>query len=153
MSGPQPTPYPIEPEKNWFARHLVVTIVTLIAVAAVGLVAALLIGIMSLLKSSDVYQQAVTKAQEAPAVVEALGKPVRSGWWLSGNISVSGASGSADLAIPISGPKGRGTVYAVATKQAGEWRFKVLEVAVEGQPQRIPLIRAQEATPPRVRDQ
>jgi hypothetical protein len=153
MSGPQPTAYPIEPEKSWFARHLVVSIVTLIALAAVGLVVALLLGIMSLLKSSDVYQQAMVKAQEAPAVVESLGKPVKAGWWLSGNISVSGASGSADLAIPISGPKGRGTVYAAATKQAGEWRFKVLEVAIEGQSQRIPLVRPQEATPPRVRDQ
>ena len=153
MSGPQVTPYPIEPEKNWFRRHLVATIVMVAVVAGVGLVLALFVGIMSLLKSSDVYRQAVTKAQNTPAIVEALGKPVTAGWWLSGNINVSGPSGSADLAIPISGPKGRGTIYAVATKQAGQWRFKLLEVAVDGQAQRIPLVPPESDRAPVVRDQ
>ncbi len=149
MSGPQPTPLPIEPEKNWFARHLVLTIVLLVTLAAIGFVVALLFGILGLLKSSDVYKEAVSRAQHAPAVVEVLGEPVQPGWWFTGNISVNGPSGSADLAIPISGPKGKGTVYAVATKQGGQWAFKVLEVAIDGQARRISLVPAQ----PRIRDQ
>ncbi len=149
MSGPQPTPGPIEPEKNWFARHWVVTIAMVVVLAGVAFVAALLFGLLSLLKSSDVYKEAVSRAQHAPAVVEALGEPVQPGWWFTGNINVSGPSGSADIAIPISGPKGKGTVYAVATKQAGQWQFKLLEVAIDGQPRRISLVPSQ----PRIRDQ
>lgn len=150
---PQPLPYPIEPEKNWFRRHVVATVLLIVVVAAAGFVVALLFGIMALLKSSDVYQHALAKAQSSPAVVEALGKPVQAGWWMTGNINVSGPSGNADIAIPISGPKGKGTLFAIATKRAGEWHFRLLEVAIEGQSQRIPLIPRQTASPPEVRDQ
>ena len=153
MSGAQLTPAPIEPEKNWFRRHLILSISIGIALLAIGFVVALLFGILSILRSSDVYKQALEKARNTPAVAEALGKPIEAGWWFTGNINVSGPSGSADLAIPISGPKGSGTIYAVATKRAGEWRFKLLEVAVEGQAQRIPLISPQSVAEPAVREQ
>jgi hypothetical protein len=153
MSGPQPTPYPIEPEKNWFRRHLLLPIVAAIAIAGFLLVGAIAAGVLSLIKSSDVYQQAVTKVQNSPAALEALGKPVVPGWWLSGSINVSGSSGSADIAIPVSGPKAKGTVYAVASKRAGRWQFQTLELEVEGQSQRIPLIPAQTDPQPRLKEQ
>ncbi len=149
MSGPQASPLPIEPEKNWFARHWIVTIAMVVTLAGLGFVAAVFFGIMSLLRSSDVYKEAVSRAQHAPAVVQALGEPVQPGWWFTGNNSVNGPSGSADIAIPVSGTKGKGTVYAVARKQAGQWQFKVLEVAIDGQPRRIPLVSPQL----RIRDQ
>jgi len=141
MSGSQLTPAPIEPEKSWFSRHLVVTILIGLVVVALGFVAALLFGVMALLKSSDVYREALAQARKSPAVVEALGEPVKAGWFMTGNINVSGPSGHADIAIPISGPKGAGTVYALADKQAGEWHFQRLEVGIDGRPQRISLIR------------
>jgi Cytochrome oxidase complex assembly protein 1 len=50
---------------------------------------------------------------------------------LSGNTSVNGGSGNADLSIPISGPRGKGTIYAVATKSAGEWTYSKLVVKIE----------------------
>ncbi len=37
MSGPQLSPMPIEPEKNWFSRHLFLTIAMLVALAGGGL--------------------------------------------------------------------------------------------------------------------
>jgi hypothetical protein len=55
-----------------------------------------------------------------------LGTPIEPGSFVSGNLSVSGASGEAELVIPISGPKGKGTLVARATKRAGEWRFSML---------------------------
>jgi hypothetical protein len=44
---------------------------------------------------------------------------------------VNGGSGDADLTIPISGPKGKGTIYAVATKSAGEWTYSKLVVKID----------------------
>jgi hypothetical protein len=64
-------------------------------------------------------------------VVAALGSPIDEGWYLSGTTNVNGASGDADLSIPISGPKGKGTIYAVATKSAGEWTYSKLMVKIE----------------------
>ena len=36
-----------------------------------------------------------------------------------------------DIAIPISGPKAKGTIYAVGTKSAGKWEFSKLAVQVD----------------------
>jgi hypothetical protein len=82
-------------------------------------------------------------------VVDALGEPIEPGWYMSGSINVSGSSGEADIMIPISGPRGTGRIYAVATKSAGRWSYEILEVEIDGQPERIDLTLglSQETTP------
>ena len=45
---------------------------------------------------------------------------------------VNPGSGYADLVIPISGPKGEGTLYVEAEKARGQWYFTTLEVTVAG---------------------
>jgi Cytochrome oxidase complex assembly protein 1 len=44
----------------------------------------------------------------------------RSSAFPSGKTNVTGLSGEAELAISISGRKGKGTIYVIATKSAGE---------------------------------
>ena len=91
------------------------------------------------LKQSDAYKLAIARAKADPRVVAALGSPIEEGWYLSGNTNVNGASGNADLSIPISGPKGKGTIYAVATKSAGEWTYSKLEVKIDSTGETIDL--------------
>ncbi|HEU4387101.1 MAG TPA: cytochrome c oxidase assembly factor Coa1 family protein [Blastocatellia bacterium] len=110
-----------------------------IGVAVVMLFLSLVFG---KIKSSDVYQQAVAKASVDSAVVREIGQPIETGWLVGGTINWNGARGNADLAIPISGPKGKGTIYAVATKSAGQWTFTSLEVETEGSSTRINLLQA-----------
>ena len=62
------------------------------------------------MKSTDVYKEALARAKADPVVIEALGSPIKDGFLLSGNTNVNGASGESNLAIPISGPKGKGTI-------------------------------------------
>jgi hypothetical protein len=59
---------------------------------------------------------------------------------LSGNININGPSGNANLAIPLSGPKASATLYVVAEKRAGKWEYSTMEVAPEGQGERIDLL-------------
>ena len=92
------------------------------------------------MKKSDVYQEAVQRAQASPAVVAALGEPVEPALVPSGSISVSGPTGEAELAIPISGPRGDGTIFATASKSAGRWEFTVLEVEIDATGARIDLL-------------
>lgn len=127
---------------NWFQRHWkwllpAGCLGTLLAagVFVVGVVF-LVFGAMT---RSDVYQQALTTAQEHPAVREAIGEPVRAGWFVSGSVSSTGPSGEANLAIPISGPRGKATLFAVATRSAGRWHFQTLEVEVSASGTRISL--------------
>lgn len=89
------------------------------------------------MKSSDAYKAALAKAKADPRVVNALGSPITDGFFVSGKTNVSGSSGQADLTIPISGPKGKGTIYFVASKFAGQWTFSKLIVDVANTGERI----------------
>jgi hypothetical protein len=91
------------------------------------------------MKSSDAYKIALAKAQADPQVVNALGSPIKGGFFVSGNTNVSGSSGHADLTVPISGPNGKGTIYFVASKFGGEWTFSKLVVEVGKTGERIDL--------------
>jgi hypothetical protein len=96
--------------------------------------------IVGAVKKSGAYQEAMEKARATPAVVEALGEPIEPGYFVSGSVSVEGGSGEAKISIPLSGPKGKGTLYAEATKRANRWEFTLLELEVEGRSERIDLL-------------
>ena len=66
-----------------------------------------------------------------PAVIEALGSPIKEGLFVSGNTNVNGAAGETDLAIPTSGPKGKGTIYLKAAKTLGRWSYSDLVVEIQ----------------------
>ena len=95
-------------------------------------VGAIMLAVFGALKSTDVYKTAVARAQTDLRVRAALGDDVHPGIFLSGNTNVSGGSGQADLSIPISGSKGKATIYVVATKSAGEWNYSQLVVKTKG---------------------
>jgi hypothetical protein len=64
-------------------------------------------------------------------------------------MNLSSGSGKADMVIPISGPRGRGRIHAVAQKSGGVWRFTYLQVDVANQSTSIDLLSIQ---PPVERD-
>lgn len=97
-------------------------------------------GVTAAIRSSDAYQEGMARAQAHPELKAALGEPMESGFWVSGNINVSGPSGNANLSIPISGPKGSGTLYVVGTRSAGRWQYSTMEVEVPGRPSRVNLL-------------
>lgn len=113
---------------KWFVPVLGALLLALFAAFVFGIVAL----IFGALKSSTPYQHAMARAQSDPAVVAALGEPIHAGWFVQGNIGVDGASGEADLAIPLEGTRADGTLYVVAEKRAGEWRYETLAVNVDG---------------------
>jgi hypothetical protein len=144
---PAPPPYPTALPKSWFARNWKWFVPTLI-LGLVLLLALFVGGVLTLtfglLKSSEPYQHAIAVASSNPDVVRELGTPITPGWYLSGNINVSGTSGNADLAIPLKGSRHRGTLYVVANKTDGAWTYTKLRMLVEGQESPIELL----PTPP-----
>lgn len=98
----------------------------------VAFVAVIMLVVFGAMKSSDAYKFAVARAKADPRVTSALGTPINEGMFMSGSTNVNGASGQADLAIPISGPKGKATIYVVATKSGGKWSYSKLTVQVVG---------------------
>jgi hypothetical protein len=132
-----------QPRPNWWHRNWKWFVpvgclsVLLLVTAFVGV---LFYAIAGLMKSSDAYRDALAKAKSSPAVVHELGKPIEEGFFTSGSIRVSGPSGDADLSIPISGPKGTGTIYLEAHKSAGVWTFSKLVVEIDTDRKRVNLL-------------
>jgi len=108
----------------------------LLMVAFVLSIIAVVFGAM---KSTDVYKQALAQAKADSRVVAALGSPITDGFFVTGKTETSGGSGTADLAVPLSGPKGKGKLYLVATKSGGEWEFSKMVVEVEGSGEKFSL--------------
>ena len=128
---------------GWWARNwkwAVPSGVFVLVAGFVGFCALIVMLVFGVMKNSEVYQTAVSEAQAEPAVIGALGVPIEEGLFVTGNIQISGPTGSADLAIPVSGPEGNATIYVVAEKWAGEWQYSTLQVAVHGTGERIDLL-------------
>ena len=131
------------PKPNWWTRNwkwfvplgcFTVALLFLVFVGSIVLI------VFSAMKSTDVYKEALARTKADPAVTEALGSPIKDGFLVSGNTNVNGASGESNLAIPISGPKGKGTIYVSATKSLGRWIYSGLVVEVSGAHERIDLL-------------
>lgn len=137
------TPAQMQPAPGWWSRNwkwFVPTGCCLTPLVIGGAVFAfLVVVIFGAMKQSDAYKMAVARAKADPRVTAALGTPIDEGWYLSGTTNVNGASGDADLSIAISGPKGKGTIYAVATKSAGEWTYSKLVVKIDSTGETINL--------------
>ena len=100
------------------------------------------------MKQSDAYRMALARAKADPRVMNALGSPIEDGFFVGGNTNVSGTSGHADINVAISGPKGKGRMYFVASKFAGQWTFSKLMVEIANTGQRIDLIEDPATTAP-----
>lgn len=145
MQKPPPLPRVLSPEKpaNWWQRNwkwfVPVGCLGLLAIFT-GFVVLIVTIVFGMLKSSDVYKDALAAARAEPAVEMALGTPIEGGLFVMGNINISGSSGQADLAIPISGPDDEATIYAVAEKSAGRWTFSTLVVEIKTTGEKIDLM-------------
>ena len=131
------------PRRNWWQRNwkwFVPTGCVAILALFAAFVLSLVFFVFSVIRHTDVFRDALDKAKASPQVRAELGEPIREGWWLSGTVNTSGPSGNADISIPLKGSRKDGTLYAVAHKSAGEWRYERLEVAVDGRAERIKLL-------------
>jgi hypothetical protein len=113
-----------------------------VALLFLAFVGSIVVIVFSAMKSTDVYKDALARAQRDAAVIDALGSPIKDGFLLSGNTNVNGAAGESNLTIPISGPKGKGTIYVSAKKSLGEWNYSGLVVEVGQTHQRINLLQS-----------
>ncbi len=88
----------------------------------------LVVVVFGAIKKSDVYQEALRRAQNDPAVVSALGTPIEAGMIVTGSVNIDTSGGHAKLDFPISGPKGKASVHLVATKSGEKWEYTELTV-------------------------
>ena len=143
---PAPTLGASPARRSWLGRNWKWLLATFL-LGGLALVFGLFALIMGTIRSSDVAKASVAMAQSNRQVAQQLGSPIEEGWLLSGSVNVSNASGDADLSVPISGPKGKGTVYITAHKSAGRWHYSMMQVAIDGSDEKIDLLGGGAAAP------
>ena len=137
---PPSTPPPIR--RGWWSRNWVWFVPAgclTILVLFVAFIGVILVTAFGVIKSSDAYKTAVARAKADPRVTDAVGTPIKEAWYVLGQTETSGGSGTSELTIPISGPKGKAVIYANAEKFAGDWKISRMVVKIESTSQTIDL--------------
>ena len=121
-------------ERSWMARNWKWFVpVGCLGMIALGLAAVtgLFFLIMGGLRSTDVFEDAVTTARSNPQLIQAIGKPIEPGVLITGSYSLSGSGGEANLETHLSGPEGGARLFIRASKTSGVWTYETLRVVVE----------------------
>jgi hypothetical protein len=129
-------------ERNPLWKIPVGCVILCLLLGAVALI--VMTGITSYMRHTEVYKQAVAQATANSQVRERIGEPLKPDWLISGEVHLSGSGRTANLAIPVSGPRGRGRIRAVAVKSGGVWRFTYLTVEVRSPAAYIDLLSLQQ---------
>ncbi|HEY3897393.1 MAG TPA: cytochrome c oxidase assembly factor Coa1 family protein [Chthoniobacter sp.] len=104
---------------------------------------ALYFALTKVIKSTDPYKIAVDGATHSPEVQAELGTPIAPGFFIQGtvnsNISNGTTNETANLTIPLKGPKASGVVHYAGTRNDGKWEVSDFSVIVTGSNKRISL--------------
>lgn len=111
---------------KWFVPTVAIGGIALIA-GGIALILSLVFGLM---KNSEPYQTALARATTSVEVRAALGTPITTGFFVTGEINLNNDDGVAKLSIPISGPEGAATIDVQATKTSGRWNYSRLLVTL-----------------------
>lgn len=89
--------------------------------------------------SSGEYKLAVATAHKSAQFTEALGSPVKEGWFSEGK-SELGDRAKSEIVIPVYGRTCKGNLHAVALKEDGSWKLQKLSLELTDPEDRIDLL-------------
>ncbi|MBL4883140.1 MAG: hypothetical protein JKY95_01220 [Planctomycetaceae bacterium] len=99
---------------------------------------------LSTIRDNPIHKQSVELAQENETIALELGQPITGGLFTGNgtiNIEDAGEHGYADnVVIPISGPKGKGTLTVKATLSEKVWTITQLTASLETSGKVITLV-------------
>ncbi len=135
---PPPLQQPAQPQpqqKSGCLKWLLIGCSALFALFVV-VIAGIVVFAFAMVRKTDAYRIAHDRAIHDPRVIDALGSPVETGWWVSGSVKVENGAGTADIKFPIHGPKGKAVVEtkAMRDERADKWVFTKMKVYPDGGP-------------------
>ena len=130
-------------QKSWFARNWgwvlgggCLTIIVIVVLAIGGLIYT----VSDAVTESEPYTHALTKTTENEKVISFLGEPIETNGMGSTSFSYKNGSSTAQLTIPIKGPKDEGSIIVNAEKINDEWAYSELYVKIDGETERVNLL-------------
>lgn len=132
------------PQKSWWKRNWKWVVptggcLTLLIISGIFL-ATIFFGVTKMFKSATPYQEALTMAKSDTRVIQILGEPIETNGMAGGELKYTNDKGSADLSIPIKGPKGEATIFVLGEKPEDIWEYVKLEVHMNENDQVINLL-------------
>ena len=85
------------------------------------------------------YKLAVATAHKSPRLVEALGSPLKEGWFSEGKRE-TGDHAKSEMSIPIRGPKRAGSLRVFAIRDNGTWQLQELSLELTDPGEHIDLL-------------
>jgi membrane protein YqaA with SNARE-associated domain len=132
-------------QRKWAMWGVIMLVVSLLASAGAVFL------IFEELKNSEPYVMAMDKVQMSGEVQQAVGAPIKPGWWLAGNVSADRTGGKAELSFPLEGSKSKGAVHVKATKANNRWKLDELYFLPEVGGAAINLLKIQQPPPGQTR--
>ncbi len=133
-----------ERRKNWFGRNWKWALPTFgcltIIVLAIIFAFALYSGVSTLFKDSEPYEMAMQSLNNNEYVIEKLGQPIEADGMFQGSINYEGNTASADIKVPVKGPKGEATLLVIAEKYNDVWEYRLMQVELEDSEEIVNLL-------------
>jgi hypothetical protein len=123
---------------KWFVP---IAILSCFVPVTTGILTAILLTCFVAIRSSKIFKLTVATVQTDKQVIHLLGSPITPGLLVLGNISRRASGTMVNLTIPLSGPQGNATVFAVASKKDDQWIFSSLQLQCKDHGPRINLLR------------
>ena len=135
-------------ERNWYWMLAVGCLTPILACG--GCLGFFALFVKDKIENFGPYNDAVAIAVAHPVIVEELGEPIEAGFALQSNVQINNGEGSANLNIPLSGPRGSAHLRVVAIKSGGDWTFTKLKAHVDGLANLLGALEARRRPPRRV---
>jgi hypothetical protein len=88
-------------------------------------------GVTAAFEESQPYEYALETINQDEEIISALGSPIVKDGMIQGNYNNTNGNKTADMKIPVSGPKGSGTLFVEATGKDDNWTYDVIRVEIK----------------------
>ncbi|MFT6796981.1 MAG: hypothetical protein ACJART_002129 [Maribacter sp.] len=122
--------YPSWWKRNWKWAVPLGGCVSLIVVFII-FIGSIFYGVTTVLEESQPYEYALEKINQDEEITNSLGSPIEKDGMIQGSYNNNNGNKTADIKIPISGPKGSGTLFVEATGENGDWTYNVIRVEIK----------------------
>ena len=133
---------PRREEKGWWERYWTWVLgcgclAPLLLVG--GCIGLIWVGTVDLVRSSDVYQEAMERVRAHPEVAAEMGE-IEAAGFSEGAVSLQINNRKIDARFPLRGSRASGTLHIVAEKRGDEWETRRLQVTIDGRDEPIDLL-------------
>lgn len=121
----------MEMPRSWWSRNwkwFVPTVIGVPILICAGVCGGIIYFGMSAIKQSAPYLAGLEAIDGHPAALAVLGSPIEAGTITRWNFQIENNTGSADIALPVSGPKGGGLLSVKGTMINGQWTYSEIKL-------------------------